>query len=310
MTRGGLLDVGDGQRIHWEEHGAADGTPAVVLHGGPGSGIGAWWRDLLDPAAYRVVLFDQRGAGRSLPDAGDPATSLAANTTHHLIADVETLRAHAGVERWLVLGGSWGATLALAYAQRHPERVSALVLFSVATTTRREVEWITRGVGRHFPAAWARFRDGVPPGERDGSLAEAYARLLRDPVRREQAARDWCAWEDAHVGGPHDPRYDDPRFRLRFARLVTHYWRHAAWLGETELLDGVPRIAGVPGVLVHGRDDVSSPAAVPEALARAWPGAELVLVDGAGHGAQPGIAAAVRRATDRLSRAAPARGPA
>ena len=220
-----------------------DGRAAVALHGGPGSGCAPWWRELFDPAAYRIVLFDQRGAGGSVPDAADPATDLSVNTTHHLIADLERLRAHLGIERWLVLGGSWGSTLALAYAQRHPERVTELVLFSVATTTRREVAWLTRGVGSRFPRAWARFAAGVPD---EPDLATAYARALADPERREQAARDWCAWEDAHVGGPHDPRYDDPRFRLRFARLVTHYWSHAAWLGETELLDGMPRLAGDP----------------------------------------------------------------
>jgi proline iminopeptidase len=303
----GLLDVGDGHRMYWEVCGEPTGKPAVVLHGGPGSGCGAWWRRLFDPAAYRVVLLDQRGCGRSVPHAGAPTTSLVANTTHHLIADIETLRRHLGIEAWLVLGGSWGSTLGLAYGQRHPDRVTEMVLFSVATTTRREVKWVTRDVGRLFPAAWLRFRDGVPAPERDGSLVEAYSRLLHhaDPAVREKAARDWCDWEDAHVSTrpdqPRNPRYEDPVFRLCFARLVTHYWRHAAWLEEGALLRGVERLAGVPGVLVHGRLDVSSPLDVPWNLARSWAGSQLVIVDDEGHGGGPSMSDALVSATDRFA---------
>jgi proline iminopeptidase len=172
----GLLDVGDGHRIDWEACGARGGKPAVVLHGGPGAGCDPRWRRLFDPRAYRIVLFDQRGCGRSVPHASGPDVDLATNTTRHLIADIELLRRHLSIERWLVLGGSWGSTLALAYGQRHPDRVTEMVLFSVTTTTRREVEWVTRDAGRFFPAQWARFRDGVPGRERDGSLVEAYNR--------------------------------------------------------------------------------------------------------------------------------------
>jgi proline iminopeptidase len=197
----GLLDVGDGHRIYWEACGAPAGKAAVVLHGGPGSGCSPWWRGLVDPRAYRVVLFDQRGCGRSVPHASEPDVDLATNTTHHLIADIELLRRHLSIERWLVLAGSWGSTLALAYAQRHPDRVSEMVLFSVTTTTRREVEWVTREAGRFFPQQWARFRDGVPGPERDGSLVEAYHRLLLDPDPGvgERAGRDWGNGGDTHV---------------------------------------------------------------------------------------------------------------
>jgi proline iminopeptidase len=303
----GLLDVGDDHRIYWEACGEPGGKPAVVLHGGPGSGCTPWWRRLFDPQAYRVVLFDQRGCGRSTPHAGAATVALAANTTHDLVADVERLRRHLGIKRWLVLGGSWGSTLGLAYAQAHSDVVSEMVLFSVVTTTRREVEWVTRDAGRFFPAEWVRFRNGVPAHERDGDLVAAYSRLLLDtnPAVHHKAARDWCAWEGAHVrirpGDPPDPRYDDPVFRLCFARLVTHYWRHAAWLEDDALLRGVDRLAGIPGVLVHGRLDVSSPLDVPWRLARAWNGSELVIVDDQGHGGGPGITEAVVSATQRFA---------
>jgi proline iminopeptidase len=256
------------------------------------------------------VLFDQRGCGRSRPHAGHDPAALLANTTEHLIADIERVRGHVGVERWLVLGGSWGSTLALAYAQAHPERVSEIVLFSVVTTTRREVDWVMRQAGRFFPAEWERFRDGVPAIERDGDLAAAYNRLLLDPEPEvhEQAARAWCAWEDRHVrtrtSDQPDPRYDDPAFRLCFARLVTHYWARAAWLSEDELLRGAARLAGIPGVLIHGRLDLSAPLDVPWRLAQAWPGSELIVVDDEGHRGGSAMTAAIVGATKRF--AAPA----
>jgi proline iminopeptidase len=162
----GTLEVGDGQRVYWEVCGNPAGKPAVVLHGGPGAGCSPWWRRLFDPSAYRVVLFDQRGCGRSVPHASTPTVDLTLNTTSHLVADIEALRDDLGIDRWLVLGGSWGSTLALAYAQRHPECVSEMVLFSVVTTTRREIEWITQHMGRLFPAEWVRFVKGGTQGVR------------------------------------------------------------------------------------------------------------------------------------------------
>ncbi|MFC0531932.1 prolyl aminopeptidase [Phytohabitans kaempferiae] len=304
----GLLEVGDGHQVYWETCGNPDGRPALVLHGGPGSGCTPGWRRFFDPAAYRVVLFDQRGCGRSTPSAGDPDADLSTNTTHHLLADIDLLRERLGIDRWLLFGGSWGSTLGTAYAQRHPDRVTAVVLFSVAVLTQRNVEWITRAMGRVFPAQWAAFRAGVPEGERDGSLVGAYARLLADPdaAVREKAARDWCAWEDSHVAvrGDEKPsaRYADPAFRMTFARLVTHYWRHAAWFDDADLLRDARRLAGIPGVLIHGRLDVSSPLDDAWELAQAWPGAELV--DDAGHGAgYPGMAEAALAALDRFAKA-------
>ena len=300
----GMLTVGGGNEVYWEQVGTPGGKPAVVLHGGPGSGAGSWWRRLFDPHAYCVTLFDQRGCGRSTPNAGDPAVDLSSNTTAHLIADIERLRVHFGVERWLVLGASWGSTLGLAYAQAHPGRVSEIVLFSVVTTTRREVEWITRDIGRLFPGQWEQFRAGVPAEDRGGNLADAYRRLLEhpDPARRDRAARDWCTWEDVHValepGQAPDPRFEEPAFRMCFARLVTHYWSHAAFVPDGALLRDCAKLAGIPGVLIHGRLDVSSPLDIPWQLSRAWPGSRLVVVDDAGHGLSGGTSRAVIAVTD------------
>ena len=303
----GMLDVGDNNSIYWEMCGNPDGKAALVLHGGPGSGCGPAWRRFFDPSAYRVVLFDQRGCGRSIPHAGDPSTDLTKNTTHYLLTDIEALRKFLGIGKWLLFGGSWGSTLALAYAEKNPERVSQLILFSVVTTTRREVEWVTRHAGRFFPEAWARFRDGVPAAKSLGNLAEAYSELLEgpDPAVREKAAKDWCAWEDAHVAvhAEHnpDPRFADARFRMAFARLVTHYWRHAAWLKEGELVAGVKTLADTPVVLAHGRLDLSSPPDIAYELAARWPRSELILIDHVGHGsADTRMAEILVEATDRF----------
>jgi proline iminopeptidase len=308
----GMLDVGNGNHLYWEVCGNPDGKPAVVLHGGPGSGAGRHWRRYFDPTKYKVVLFDQRNCGRSTPDAAEPDVDLSTNTTAHLIADIEQLRNHLQVEKWLIIGVSWGATLGFAYAEQHPSSVSEIVLFSVTNTTRREVEWITREMGRVFPEEWARFRDGVPDAERDGNLALAYNRLLHDPdpAVREEAAKNWCDWEDTHVathpGYKPDDRYQDPVFRLRFARLVSHYWGHAAWLDEGVLQREAGKLAGIPGVLIHGRLDFSSPVEVAWKMVQAWPDAELHLVEAAGHGTGLSdlVLAAVERFADRSARSA------
>jgi len=301
----GMLDVGDGHLVYWETCGNPAGKPALVLHGGPGSGCSVNARRYFDPDAYRIVLFDQRGSGRSTPHASLPGADLSTNTTHHLLGDIEALRQHLGIERWLVLGGSWGSTLALAYAERHPFRVSGMVLFSIATTTAWEIDWITRGVGAFFPEAWNRFRNGVPESEQEGSLVEAYHRLLMhpDPAIHAKAAKDWCDWEMAivavHPGHKPHPRYDDPSFRLGFARLVTHYWRHKAWLEDGDLLRGAQRLAGIPGVLIHGRLDIGGPLVTPWQLAQHWPGSKLVVVSEAGHDARdPGMTETIVAATD------------
>ncbi|MFN8923917.1 MAG: prolyl aminopeptidase [Rhodospirillales bacterium] len=310
---GGMLDVGDGHRLAWTAVGRAGGLPALALHGGPGSGSSATTRGRFDPAVWRLVQFDQRGCGRSVPHAANAEADLSTNTTAHLIADIERLRDHLGIERWMVHGGSWGSTLALAYVQRHTDRVSGLVLAATVTTGQAEVAWIVRGVGRLFPEAWERFVAGVPTAARDGDLADAYHRLLMDPdpAVHDRAARDWCDWEQAVValqpGVPAHPRWADPRFRLGFARLVTHYWRNAGFLEEGALLRDAPRLGGIPGILVHGRLDLGSPLDVPWWLARAWPGAELRIVEGAGHdtrdaGMPEALATAVADMAERLTR--------
>ena len=303
----GMLDVGDGHRVYWEQCGNPAGKPALVLHGGPGSGCTPGWRQYFNPDRYRIVLFDQRGAGRSTPHASEPNIDLSTNTTSHLLADIERLRRHLGIERWLLLGGSWGTTLALAYAQQHPERVSEMVLEGIATTSAWEVEWITRGIGAFVPDAWARFRDGLPETERPGSLVDAYHRLLMDPdpAIQEKAARDWCEWEIAivkvHPDDKPSPRYEQPAFRLGFARLVTHYWRHHAWLEGGVLLRDARRLAQIPGVLIHGRWDLCNPLVTPWRLSQHWPGSELIVVDEAGHDAgHAGVSERIVAATDRF----------
>ena len=287
---GGMLDVGDGHRVYWECCGNPDGRPAIYLHGGPGSGCTPGQRRFFDEDAYRVVLFDQRGSGRSRPLASDPDADLSTNTTAHLIADIEALRELHGVESWTVVGMSWGTTLGLAYAQAHPQRVNGMVLALVTTTSHREVEWITRDVGRIFPQEWDRFSAAVPDTLRHLPLVDAYGTLLldADPAVSERAAREWCAWEDVHVslaiGHRPDPRYEDPEFRLRFARLVTHYWRNAAFLDEEQLLRDASTLDGIPGILIHGRYDVSSPLETAWRLSQNWTTSRLHVLDDSGHG--------------------------
>ena len=274
-----MLDVGDDNLVYWEVCGNPNGKPALVLHGGPGSGCTPHHRRWFDPDAYRIVLFDQRGCGRSTPHASDPTTDLSSNTTPHLVRDIELLRRHLGIEQWLVWGNSWGTTLALAYAEQHPGRVSALVLVAVGMTRPAEIDWIYHGVGRFLPEHWARFRAGVPDADQDGNLVDAYYRLLQDPdtMVRERAAQSWCDWEDAVVSPDTNtepnPRYADPRFRMAFARIVTHYFAHDAWLEDGALLRHTDRLRGIPGVMIHGRFDLGGPLVTAWELAQAWPDA-------------------------------------
>lgn len=267
-------------------------------------------RRYFDPRAYRIVLFDQRGCGRSTPHASDLRTDLSVNTTEHLLADIELLRKHLGIDRWLLFGGSWGSTLGLAYAERNPYRVTEIVLAGVTMTRRSEIEWLYRGVAPLFPEQWSRFRAGVPDDERDDDLVEAYFRLLQNPdsAIRLKAAKDWCDWESALVSlNPDvkpDPRRSEPAFQLAFARIVTHFFRHGAWLEDGILLRQAGALAGIPGILVHGRLDLAAPLVTAWELAQAWPDSHLLIVSRAGHSsANRGMSEALIAATDRFARA-------
>ncbi|MGW0903398.1 prolyl aminopeptidase [Streptomyces sp. NPDC002853] len=303
----GMLDVGDGDLVYWEVCGNPDGKPAVVVHGGPGSGCGVGARRYFDPERYRVVLFDQRGCGRSRPHASDPRTDMGHNTTQHLIADMEQLREHLGIDRWLLYGGSWGSTLILAYAETYPQRVSEIVISAVTTTRRSEIDWLYRGVGRFFPEQWERFLAGAPGTPRDGDIVGAYARLVEHPEAsvREKATADWCAWEDAvlsgETNGASNPYGDrPPSAQLALVRICAHYFSHGAWLEEGQLLRDAHRLADIPGVLVHGRLDMAGPLDTAWELARAWPAAELIVFDEAGHLGNDMSRAHVLRALDRF----------
>jgi len=281
----GNLPVGEGHTIYWEASGNPNGEPALFLHGGPGGGMKTGYRRRFNPNRFLIVGFEQRGCGRSRPLASESGYDLSQNTTPHLIADIEALRTHLRVEDWLVAGISWGTTLALAYAQAHPDRVRGLVLTCVTTTSEREVRWITEEVGRIFPREWEAFAAASMRREHQ-RIIDAYNDLITDPESREQAAIDWCRWEDAHVSldpsSLPNPDFQDPAYRLNFATLVIHYWKHAGFVGD--LLSEVDRIAHIPAALIHGRLDVSSPLETAYRLHKLWPASELIVVDREGHG--------------------------
>jgi len=287
----GYLPVSDGNEIYWEACGSPIGKPALHLHGGPGGGIMTGHRRRYDPDRFMTIAFEQRGCGRSRPLATDPSMPLSTNTTQALIADIELLRIHLGVEKWLLTGLSWGTTLALAYAQAHPDRVSEITLMAVTATTAAEVEWTTEAMGRIFPEQWAIFEhaSGRKPGQR---IIDAFYDRITDPdsVVQEAAALAWCNWEDTHISliGPTGSvsHFEDPVYRQVFATLVIHYWKNAAFLGEAGLLAGMEKLAGIPGVLIHGRMDVSLPVDMAWKLHRAWPGSELIVVENEGHGGE------------------------
>ncbi len=303
----GRLDTGEGHEIYWERCGTPGAKPAVFLHGGPGGGSMPMHRRFFDPARYDVLLFDQRGCGRSTPHA-----SLDANTTWHLVADIERLREMAGHERWLVFGGSWGSALALAYAETHPERCTELVLRGIFTLRRFELEWYYQdGASKLFPEKWERFLEPIPAGER-GDMIAAYNRRLTsdDPAVRIEAARAWSRWEGETLTLVPDrsvsDAFHDDRFALAFARIENHYFVHGGWLEEGQLLRDAPaRLAGIPAVIVQGRYDMATPVATAWHLHLALPAAEFHLVEDAGHAAsEPGIRDRLVRATDAFAASA------
>jgi len=299
----GMLDVGDGHRVYFERVGKPGGKPVVFLHGGPGGGISPEHRRLFNPECYDILLFDQRGCGRSEPHA-----CIEANTTWHLVEDIERLREHVGVAQWMVFGGSWGSTLGLAYAQTHPQRVSELILRGVYTLTQAEIDWYYQfGVSEMFPDKWAAFQAPIPVEERHDMVAAYHRRLVGDdPAVQLEAAKAWTLWEGETITLLPDPAFSAPfregHYALAFARLENHFFTHKAWLEEGQLLANADRLKGIKGVIVHGRYDMPCPVRYALALHQAWPNSEFHLIEGAGHAwSEPGILDQLIRATDRFA---------
>jgi proline iminopeptidase len=303
--RHGRLKVSRLHTVHFEECGNPRGKPIVFFHGGPGGGIDPVHRRYFDPRRWRLVLFDQRGCGKSTPHA-----ELRENTTWDLVADAEQIRELLGIDRWVVFGGSWGSTLALAYSQKHPERVKGIVLRGIFLLRRKELEWFYQeGASLIFPDAWESYLKPIPPRER-GDLMGAYHRRLtsRSSRVRLEAARAWSIWEGTTSKLRTDPKvvkkFSSSRFAESFARIESHYFHHRGFLRcETQLLDDVHRIRRIPGVIVQGRYDVVCPMVSAWDLHRAWPEAKLIVVPDAGHSmTEPGIRDALIRETARMAK--------
>ncbi|MEM6972740.1 MAG: prolyl aminopeptidase [Pseudomonadota bacterium] len=294
------LSVGEGHELYVEVSGLSEGPTVVVLHGGPGSGSSPFMRRFFDPTRYRIVLFDQRGAGRSRP-----LGNLEANTTWDLVADIERLREALSVEQWQVFGGSWGSTLALLYAQTHPDRVTGLILRGVFTLTRAELDWFYNGgAARFFPEAWAEFVAPIPEDERGDMIAAYHRRLVgaEEPVQT-RFARPWVRWESATAAlRPLPSTFVEAAYARSFARIESHFFQNAGWLDrDDQIMANMPAIADIPGVIVQGRYDMICPPATALALSEVWPAATLRLVDDAGHAlSEPPIAVELLRATDTL----------
>ncbi|MCZ4549022.1 prolyl aminopeptidase [Gordonia rubripertincta] len=304
----GHLDVGDGQQIYWEQSGNPAGKPAIFVHGGPGGGTAPAQRRFFNPDAYRIILFDQRGCGKSTPHIADGA-DLSVNTTDHLISDMEKLRAEFSIERWQVFGGSWGSTLGLAYAQRHPERVTELVLRGIFLLRRSEIDWYYNGGAANiYPDLWEGYLEPIPADDREGDLVEAYHRLLTgsDRTAATRAAVAWTTWEKSTSyllpQAQDDDGSESDRYALAFAGIENHYFQNRGFLDEGQLLTDAHLIKDIPGVIVQGRYDVVCPARSAWDLHRAWPIADLHIVDDAGHASfEVGIRHHLIEATDRFA---------
>ncbi|MEM1237488.1 MAG: prolyl aminopeptidase [Pseudomonadota bacterium] len=294
-----MLDVGDGHRVYVEQCGKPDGIPVVVLHGGPGGGCSPAMRRYFDPAKYRVILFDQRGCGRSRPHA-----SVEDNTTWHLVADIELIRETLGIKRWIVFGGSWGATLALIYAQAHPARAAALVLRGVFLMTKAELEWFYGGgAGRFWPDLWAKFTALIPEDERDDLIAAYHRRLFSgDTMLETRYARAWSSWENALASMASDGTSGESpaEYARAFARLENHYFQNGGFLDQDgHILKNVSKIQHIPGHIVQGRYDMICPPASAQSLSDAWPKSKLQMIPRAGHAlSEPGISAALVQIMD------------
>lgn len=296
-----MLSVGQGHQVYVEQCGNPDGIPVVVLHGGPGGGCSPSMRRYFDPSVYRIVLFDQRGCGRSRPHA-----SVEDNTTWHLVADIELIRTTLSIDKWMVFGGSWGATLALIYAQAHPEAVRHLILRGVFLMTQAELDWFYGGgAGRFWPELWARFVNLIPEDERDDLIAAYHRRLFSGDLGVEQDyGRAWAAWENALASVQSDGvSHGGPSAYARaFSRLENHYFTNNGFLEfDGQILDHMGRIAHIPGVIVQGRYDMICPPAGAYALAERWPNADLRMIRDAGHAlSEPGISDELVRTMDRI----------
>lgn len=301
--RSGRLEVEGGHSLYWEQCGNQGGKPVVMLHGGPGAGCSPEHRRQFDPARYNITLFDQRGCGRSTPHA-----SLEANTTWHIVADIEALRETLGIERWMVFGGSWGSTLALAYAQTHPARATELVLRGIFTFRQTELDWLYQyGASEIFPDKWEEFLAAIPEAEH-GDLVAAYHKRLTgdDPAEQLAAAKAWSKWEAETVTllpNPHViEEHTDDDFAIAISRIENHYMINKGWLDEGQLIANAGRLKGIPGVIVQGRYDCCTPPSAAWDLKRAWPAVELQIVPDAGHlFNEPGILDGLIRATDRFA---------
>ena len=289
-----LLDVGDGHSIYYEQCGNPHGAPVIFLHGGPGSGCNPGQRRFFDPSFYRIILFDQRGCGRSLPQGG-----VDHNTTSHLVADIERLRQHLDIQQWLVFGGSWGSTLALAYAAAHPKPIKGMILRGIFLSRDSELEWFLHTVNHVFPEAWANLVDPIPEDEQHDLMKAYYRRVFSGDV---EAARTWNAFESAIMTllpPPASSKVTDDATTLARARVQLHYLREACFLRDTPLLEQVERFRHIPTRIIQGRYDMVCPPVTADALHRAWPEADYVIVPDAGHSAmEPGVIAALVSATE------------